>query len=92
MAYGKRQHQEEEPQSAALMFTDSLTKFDEYLTGNSRRPFAHPNVHIIILVSDPEMDVDGGGNSLAAHIMRTLWKDFWIVDAFVVFFCQSEEV
>lgn len=84
----RRLHQFE-PQSASLIFTDTLTAFDEYLSKHSGRLFFHPNVHIVIVVSHNTRVVD---HDLAAHIMQTLWKEFWTVHAFIVFICDSEEV
>lgn len=84
----KERHQEE-PQSAGLMFTESLKSFDQYISGNSRRLFAHPNVHVVIVVLEAVSIV---GKDLTAHIMQRIWKDFWIVHAFIIFECNSEEV
>lgn len=83
------QQRQEEPQYGALMLTDSLDTFDQYITGNSRRLFAHPSVHIVILVSAPFGEND---RNMAGHIMRSLWTDFWVVHAFIVFMCEEEEV
>lgn len=85
-------HQEtrrDEPELGGLVFVNSLSTLENYIIGPPRRPFANPAGNYVIIINEK---IDENGWNLAAHILYVLWRDYRILNAFLILSCEDDEV
>lgn len=79
----------DEPELGGLIFVNRLHTLENYIIGPPRRPFKNPAGNYIIIVNEK---IDDNDLDLAAHILYILWRDYRILNAFLILSCEQEEV
>lgn len=85
-------HQEtrrDEPELGGLVFVNKLDTLENYIVGPPRRPFNNPAGNYVIIINEK---IDSDGWDLAAHILYILWRDYRILNAFLILSCEKDEV
>lgn len=86
----RKQSRRDEPELGGLIFTSSLNILENYASGPPRRPFNNPAGNYVIIINEPIIEKSGW--SLAAHIMYILWRDYRIVNAFLILSCEPTQL
>lgn len=79
----------DEPELGGLVFVNKLDTLENYIVGPPRRPFNNPAGNYVIIINEK---IDANGWDLSAHILYILWRDYRILNVFLILSCEPQEV
>lgn len=79
----------DEPELAALVYSDSLYIIEDYLVGPPRHPFYRPRGNFVIMVNEK---APTDWMESAATILEKLWRDYRVLNVIIMMPCEISQV